>query len=209
MKPTNNSSPDKNAAELANRMTGLASDGLFDNLDNLKLKQDFCAAVGVKKVITTIRVDKPKKQDFVRVRPGADNRMQAAILEVDETRETFLVLPQIQEGLIGDIKPVCLVTAITRHGTLFVWPLRLPAPGRSSDSWAESAIEAAKIAEQQWTNVKSDQSAGMYIAGVATAEIPEPEWPELPFNKILEIAFRGRIIDSLEHDVVLRLRGAK
>jgi hypothetical protein len=108
---------------------------------------------------------------------------------------------------MGDIKPVCLVTAITRHGTLFLWPLRLPTPGRSTDSWAESAIEAAKIAENRWTNMKADQTAGMYITSVATAEIPEPDWPEISFNKILEIAFRGRVIDAADHEVILRLRG--
>lgn len=197
----------KTKASPANRLQGLASEGLFDNLENLKLQQDFGASVGVRKVITTIGVDKPHKQSFVRVRPGADWRLQAAILDVDESREKYLVLPQLQEELAEDMKPVCLVTTITRHGTLSLWPLRLPAPGRSADRWAESAIEAARIAERQWVRVQADQNAGMYETFVATAPIPEPEWPDLSFNKILEMAFRNRIIDSLEHEVLMRLRG--
>ena len=36
---------------------------------------------------------------------------------------------------------------------------------------------------------------------------PEPIWPDLGFPDILKIAFRGRMISSLDHPVVQRLRG--
>ena len=55
MAPTNNTPTDSKAAKPTNRLAGLASGGLFDSLDNLKLQQDFGAATGVKKVITAIR----------------------------------------------------------------------------------------------------------------------------------------------------------
>jgi hypothetical protein len=35
----------------------------------------------------------------------------------------------------------------------------------------------------------------------------EPVWPEEPFNELLRIAFRDRIISSPDHPVVKRLRG--
>jgi hypothetical protein len=35
----------------------------------------------------------------------------------------------------------------------------------------------------------------------------EPEWPEVPFGELLRIAFRDRLIESLDHPVLRRLRG--
>jgi hypothetical protein len=51
-------------------------------------------------------------------------------------------------------------------------------------------------------------SLGAYEVFVATASIPDPTWPELPFAEILRIAFQDRIIDKPDHAVVKRLRGA-
>jgi hypothetical protein len=50
-------------------------------------------------------------------------------------------------------------------------------------------------------------SLGAYDVRVATAPLPDPEWPVLGFDAILELAFRGRVIDSLDHSVLRRLRG--
>ena len=37
--------------------------------------------------------------------------------------------------------------------------------------------------------------------------IPDPIWPELSFDAIYRIAFKDRVIRSLDHPVVKRLRG--
>jgi hypothetical protein len=42
---------------------------------------------------------------------------------------------------------------------------------------------------------------------VAESVMAEPEWPELSFQELVRIAFRDRMITSLEHAVVKRLRG--
>jgi hypothetical protein len=41
----------------------------------------------------------------------------------------------------------------------------------------------------------------------AQSTIPDPEWPTLPFNELLRIAFRDRYVGSLDHAVIKRLRG--
>ena len=48
---------------------------------------------------------------------------------------------------------------------------------------------------------------GAYEIFAAIGTIPDPVWPESPFNELLRIAFRDRIIDDPEHPVVKRLRG--
>ena len=38
-------------------------------------------------------------------------------------------------------------------------------------------------------------------------DIPEPVWPDTPFGPILQIAFKGRFINSWEHEVMKALMG--
>ncbi len=60
----------------------------------LRLDQSYADTIGVKKLLTTVPVRKPNRQDFVRVRSNSDFRLTpAAIIEVKEDREVYLVLP--------------------------------------------------------------------------------------------------------------------
>jgi hypothetical protein len=59
----------------------------------LRLDQSFAGA-GVKKLLTTVPVRKPGRQDFVRVHPGEDYRLTTAIVELKEEREFYLITPQ-------------------------------------------------------------------------------------------------------------------
>ena len=63
------------------------------------------------------------------------------------------------------------------------------------------------MASDKWVRVSANMSLGAYEIFTATGEIPEPEWPELSFEEILKIAFKGRYVDSLNHPVVQRLLG--
>ena len=46
------------------------------DLNALRLDQNFDAAVGVKKLLTTVPVRKPNRSEFVRVRSGGDFQMR-------------------------------------------------------------------------------------------------------------------------------------
>jgi hypothetical protein len=50
-------------------------------------------------------------------------------------------------------------------------------------------------------------SLGAYEVYEAVANLPEPEWPELDFQEIMEIACKDRFIKSLDHPVIKRIRG--
>lgn len=180
----------------------------FD-LKALRLTQDFNSMVGVKKVITTIPVRKSHKQEFFRVHPEEEYHFSTAVIEVKEDRETFLVAPDLWSNLPNDIVPKMLMTAMTRQGVLFLLPLRLPnTDGRQENSWNRSAREAAELAKNDWIKMVSNMSLSAYEVFKATGELPEPEWPDLSFDKILEIAFRGKFIDSMDHPVINKILGA-
>lgn len=173
----------------------------------LRLSQNFGAMVGVKKHLLNVPVRKPSRQDFIRVRPGADWRLETAVLEVKEDQETYLVDPSLWSEMPGEIVPKALFVAINRQGVVFLWPAKLPREDGRQDAWGRSAIEAAQIAMGNWVRVVSNMSLGAYEVYQATGELPEPVWPEEDFKKLLEIAFRDRYIQSLDHPVIRKLRG--
>ena len=70
---------------------------------SLRLDQTFTDGTAVKKLLTTIPVRKPNRQDFVRVHPDAAYRLSpAAIIEIKDDREVYLVTPGIAPDLVGD-----------------------------------------------------------------------------------------------------------
>jgi hypothetical protein len=180
---------------------------LFADLASLRLSQDFATSIGVKKALLTVPVRKPAKEWFVRTRPQL--RIETCVLELKEDRETYLVAPALRAELASEstVGPRALFAAMNRQSVLFVWPIRLPGPDGKIDDWNRSALEAATMAEGNWVRVASNMALGAYDVSVATADWPEPEWPDLAFNEILRIAFKGRVIDSLDHPKLKQLRG--
>src|SRR6516165_7010927 len=101
-------------------------DDPFDNLDALRLSQNFAEGVPVKKLLTTVPVRKPNKHDFVRVHPDEAYRLPAAIFELKEDREVYLVSPAMASERAGEALGAVIYTAINRQGVVFLWPVRLP-----------------------------------------------------------------------------------
>ena len=174
----------------------------------LRLDQSYADTVGVKKLLTTVPVRKPNRQDFVRVHPDASYRLTpAAIIEVKDDREVYLVTPNLAPGLVGEFSTVTLFTTINRQGTLHLWPVKLPAPDGRHNEWHRSAAEAAERAMKKWVRVTASMSLGAYEIFEASGDLPEPVWPDFSFQEILRIAFRERIVDRADHPLVQRLRG--
>jgi hypothetical protein len=180
---------------------------LFADLDALRLSQDFGQSLGVKKALLTIPVKKPAKEWFIRTNPAL--RLETCVLELKEDRETYLVAPALWPELAAEstFGPRALYAAMNRQNVLFVWPIRLPGPDGKIDDWNRSALEAAAMAETQWVRVASNMPLGAYDVYTASADWPEPDWPDTAFNEILRIAFKGRFIQSLDHPTLKRLRG--
>ena len=177
------------------------------DLEALRLPQNFAANIGVKRVLTSVAVTKPRKGWFVRTRPGDDWRAQFAMIERKEEGECYVVRPELAADLTDDVKQYMLVTSINRHGTIFLWPARLPN-GSRQDTWADSALAAVTHAETSWLRVDANMRAGAYDVSIATAPLPEPEWPEESFDQLFRLAFRDMVIETLDHPVIRQLRGA-
>jgi hypothetical protein len=193
-------------------MPASSDESALDPFDpaRLRLSQDFASQIGVKKALISVPVRKPSKEWFVRTHPEEGYRLQTAVLELKEDRETYLVDPDLWPELAtteATFSPRALFTSVTRQGVLFLWPIRLPGPDGKLDDWNHSALEAAQMAQSRWVRVAANMHLGAYDVFEATADLPEPAWPDLSMGDILRIAFKDRHVDTLEHPVLQRLRG--
>ena len=161
----------------------------FD-LSKLRLSQSFVELAGAKKLLTTVPVRKPLKQDFVRVHPDATFRDPFAL------KQDFV---RVQMKM--------LYTTINRQGVVFLWPVPLPAADGRFNEWHRSAQEAAERAMHRWIRIKANMALGANEVFEAPGSIPDPEWPGHSFQELLRIGFRDKLIENLDHPVLKRLRG--
>ena len=174
---------------------------------NLRVDPSASETFGVKKTLTTVPVGKPGKQDFFRTHPDPEYRLSAAVIEMKDDRDGFYLLtPEVDRELPDESRRVTLHLVINRQGAIRLWPLKVPNPDWPN-TWHVSAVEGAELSMKQWVRLSANTTLKIYDVTVATRGLPEPSWPALSFKEVLEIAFRGRLVDSLDHPVVKRLKG--
>jgi hypothetical protein len=175
--------------------------------ENLRLDQKFTETVAVKKLLTTIPVKKPNRQTFFRVHPDSKYRDVFPVIDLKDDREEYIVVRDLVPELITEIvyKQLCL--AITRQGTLFFLPLRLPGPDGKDNEWWRSLREHAERAQKYWLRLVPNQELGAYEAIQASANLGDPEWPELGFWELIKISRKDNLITDINHPAVRQLRG--
>jgi hypothetical protein len=183
------------------------------NVAALRLPPSFAETAGVKKMITTVPVRKPNRQEWVRVHPGEDYRGDFATIHLKQDSEYYLVVPAMIESLRNELTLITIYTAINKAGVVFLWPAPRPSSeGRGSgDTWHRSAHEAAAAAMKRLTRVTSNRDLGAYEIAFSDNPMPDndPIWPDLSFDELLRIGFEkvGRYVKDFEHPVIKMLRG--
>jgi hypothetical protein len=178
------------------------------NPKRLRLSQRFAQGMDVKRALATVPVRKPSPQEFFRVHPDEDWRLDTAVIDIKADREVYLVAPEIWPLFPNECKPRTLYTTIDRRNVLTLWPVRLPDENGRLDDWNRSAHEAAELAIEKWVRLSADMALGAYRIDVAMGTFPDPVWPsDVGFADLLKIAFKGKMIEDLDHPVLRRLRG--
>lgn len=175
------------------------------NLNEIEVKQP--QAIGVEKILTKVAIKKPNKQAFIRTRKDKLFQIAVAIIAMKEDSEFYLVSRELRDELSDEVTYYTIRTAIDVHGTVFLWPIKLPDALGKIDSWNESAAVAASIAEDTWARVSSNRAVGGYEVRRPDGDLGEPVWPEKTFQELIDLAFSNYYIDSLDHPVVKKLRG--
>lgn len=176
---------------------------------SLRLSVSVGSADSVNSKLTTVPVRKPAQEWFFRCHPEEAYQLTVLMLELKEEQEFYLVHPSLQAELEGEtlVSPRQIVTAINRQGVLFLWPLRLPRSDGRLDNWSQSAMDASNQSKNHWVRMQAKMSAGAYSIVQAIGDLGAPDWPVIPFNELLQVAFTGRYISSPDHRVLRQLRG--
>jgi hypothetical protein len=176
-------------------------------LNALRLPANYGVTLGVKKLLTTVPVGKPKKAQFFRTHSDENMVFPAMLLEQKEVRETYIVIPAVAQELSELVRPVQLFTVIDRQNNVSLIPVPLPGEAGTRNPWHESLAQAVELGKQKWLRITANMSLGGYDVFVAEGALPEPEWPEHGIDELVEVAFRGKIITSLDHPIVQSLLG--
>ena len=169
---------------------------------SLRLSQNFGESLGVKKVLATVPVGKPTKDRFFRTHTSPSWVFPTWILENKAAGETYIVSPEVASVLGDLVRPVELYAVIDRQNNPYLIPVPLPGPNGVRNSWHESLLQAVLPARLVWLRISANMDLKGYDIFEAAASLPEPIWPETTMDELLEVAFRGRIITSLDHPVV-------
>ena len=175
---------------------------------SLRLPQDFSVAQKAKKALVAMYVTKPKPHWWVRVHQEAIYHLLTYTIEMEQG--VLYVVPQaVADELIGVIgggmlKARTMYLAVTRRNEPFFWPVPFKGPEDRPNEWTTSMQEAIHLALTQWVRIVANTSMGLY--DVYDSEGPEPVWPTQSMSQLLRIAFKDRVIDTLDHPVVQQLR---
>ncbi|MDW7618501.1 MAG: hypothetical protein SCG84_01225 [Nitrosomonadaceae bacterium] len=184
----------------------LATSALND-LKSLRLPANYGETLGVKKLLTNVLVGKPKKAQFFRTHISEDMTFPAMILEIKEARESYVVVPEVVQEVSELVRPVMLHAAINRQNNVSLIPVPLPGEDGTRNPWHESLAQAVEHAKLKWIRITANMHAGGYDVYEAEGELPEPEWPAHDIDALVQVAFRGKIITSLDHPIVQSLLG--
>jgi hypothetical protein len=155
-------------------------------------------------LLTTCPARQPRETDLFRVRPNDGEavwRMKTLMVDYRwedpaVPRGFYLIHPRLARVFSGLGKPYLLLTCVTNHGSMFIWPIRLVEG--FGDSWCKSRLRIAAMAETQWVRVLGSQGNG-YAAVVSRKDHGEPRWQGANLDELLAIAFDGRIVEELTH----------
>src|SRR5262249_42478055 len=141
---------------------GNGGNGESSKYDRFRKSQDFLKTAGVKKILTSVPVGKPDKQEFIWVRSGEEWSLTTDLLHIRDDREFFLIAPDLLGDVGQYLVTTTLFTYINRAGVVKIWPVRLPRSDGRRDEWARTALAAALVAMSRWTRVMANQALSAY-----------------------------------------------
>jgi hypothetical protein len=181
-----------------------AASGGYD-WGSMLLPDDAEGDLRTEEVLGVPRVKRPPNTQFFRCRKDLAGNINVLDMETEGERVTYLVAPTVAKQLDDEtaIKAKHGRVCLTREGGLYLWLRSLGG----SDTWSQSAARATDRAESNWVRATSSRSLSEYKCKVATGIDDEPNWPKESFIEILQAAFEGKVIDSLDHPAVKQLQG--
>jgi hypothetical protein len=179
----------------------------FDPM-NLGISTDYAAAINARASTKPFELRKPNDQEYFRTSPLPTHRIQVGcIVDKQDMGKVYIapnpLVPEIQNKYPKALRVMELRLAETLIGVAFVWPV--PLAEDRGGKWNSSQRSACHEAESHWTNM----AAGRGEYDVTIVDNPQTiDWTVFPvISDILRQAASDRLIDSLDHKLLRKLRG--
>jgi len=182
----------------------------FVDLEQFKVDLKEAGLEGAEEQLAAVSVRRPPPVTYFQIHPGKEMTIALALHESRSnfTTEYYVVMPKML-GAMMDLRGAFFAqvyVAVDRHGAVMLWPVKLPTGG-AGNPWYESALKGAELAKTNWIRIFADPNQGQYRIMKALAPLGEPAFPDRTLGELLELAFKGRVIDAPDHPVCRRLRG--
>ena len=181
---------------------------LLDRMKAQRVDQNYSQLMQQKLKHTQLRVRKPRRQEWVRTHSEADYRQAIRVLqdEWEMEKPSYWIDDRLAAELAPeDTKLVEVLACITSQGEIFLWQLGIPSVDGRVNDWTATAREIAQMAQERWVRVAPNMSEGRYDYYIMDNKIPDPEWPDMGFGEMIELAFKSRIIDQPDHPLYRRM----
>jgi len=178
------------------------------SIASLRLKKlGYGVDTDVKKLLVTVPVDKPRSDTFFMVRDGEDWVFEAFILTHSAEKEKYIVSEEIAIVLQGLVREMILYLSVDRNGNPTLIDIPYPSDNGKLNTWNESKRVAIQEAKSYWIRMISDKPTQSYRVYRSIHIKDKPLWPEQSMEELVEIAFRGKIITSIDHPIIQGLLG--
>lgn len=174
------------------------------DFDDLKLPNNYDSLLHTKRILTNVPLRKPFKHEWIRTHPTWEQPAPVLKLSGDRRDELWLLKNELVPGVPADlIVAMHFVPTINRQGTIAMWPLRIPATDGRADAWAQTALNIAREAREQWIQLHSDTAIGAYVYLTLDEVVEDPDWSVVPsWTEFRELAFRSKFITDFDHPVL-------
>ena len=157
------------------------------------------------KRLGSIEVRKPKKQEWFRSHP--EMFAEISVIRRESTGDFYAVDPEIVRDLWEETREAYIAAAINYEGALFLWPIIKPKADGSGIQLFENDLADLSLSRECWIRRQWMSGSKSYRVDQANTDRP-PEWPDnTSISDWVKRAFRGRFIDTLDHQLVRQLRG--
>jgi hypothetical protein len=147
---------------------------------------------------STIVCRAPRVFEPFRVRPGGERRAATLVAYDPSTGEPHLVTESLWHGTPGLIR-ACLRACVSGSGERFIWCIPF---GAACSGGPHPELLMADTAEHLW--VTRQPACGSFEV-LAEGTPAEPGWEDFDFLDALHEAFRGRLIASDDHPVLVAM----
>jgi hypothetical protein len=114
------------------------------------------------------------------------------------------LLKKLHPVVLTKVKLIHLALYVVADGTWYFWPYKT-----TSNTWGDAAMDAITTAETLWVRPVADIENGTYRLEPPLPGSPllqkEPVWPDKPMSELLRMAFEGKKITSLEHELIRKI----